>query len=373
MKPSYITAASLLLFVFFSVLISCRKDDSAKTYGFSKIYMPQAIFKSGGVSNNYPVPSGTDSSTYNYSVDATDKKIDIILGAALSGSGDEGYSVDIKVDDDTIQKLFSSKTLDTAIYKLLPASMYTLPATLDVPKGSRSGTFDLSVDIPQLKSSAYTGKYLVLAVKLDHSTKQEKKYELNNALSTTIVIIDVNALVIGPAVNVTAKYILNPGNPFIASAMNGARWGTLKDWKTNAAVLSHGGVGGFSSDGHGKTMNLESGWGSPLIKNGKIYQTITLPKGTYSFDPSGGSWKWQGTKDPAYAVVAPKLDTLPDYSNIVNNGSIIYERIAQPQKLVIFELTAATKITLGVVVNFVQNEQGFKSAQVTLHHYPKHL
>jgi hypothetical protein len=352
-----------------TTISSCEKAASEKEYGFAKIFMPQAIFKSGGTSINYPVPSGTDSSTYNYEVDTKEKKLNVILGATLSGINSEGFSVEIKVDNDTIQKLLASNVLDPALYKVMPASMYSLPSGLDVAKGASSGTFNLSVDIPQLKLDQYIGKFLVLAVKLANSSR----YELNGALSTTIVVIDVNALVIGPSVNITNTYILNPGSPFIAKAMNGSRWGTLKDWTANTAALSHGGFGGFSSDGDGATMDLESGWGSPLIANGKIYQTINLPAGTYAFDPSGGAWKWQGTKDPAYVVVAPALDTLPDYNNIVGSTTIMYKQIAQPQPLVYFELGAPGKVTVGVVVNYVQDQQGLKSTKVALYNYPKHL
>lgn len=360
---------TILLIITLTGITSCEKAASEKDYGFAKIFMPQAIFKSGGTSINYPVPSGSDSSTYNYEIDTKTKKLNIILGATLSGNINEGFSVDIKVDNDTIQQLLATNVFDPALYKVIPASMYSLPTSLDVAKGVLSGTFNLSVDIPQLKLDQYIGKFLVLAVRLANPSR----YELNGSLSTTIVVIDVNALVIGPSVNITNTYILNPGGPFIASAMNGTRWGTLKDWKANAAALSHGGVGGFSSDGDGATMDLESGWGSPLIANGKLYQTVNLPAGTYAWDPSGGTWKWQGTKDAAYAVVAPALDTLPDYNNIAGSTTVLYKQIAQPQPLVYFELTAATKVTLGVVVNYVQDQQGIKSTKVALYNYPKHL
>jgi hypothetical protein len=365
------------LFFFFAltglVTISCSKDDSKKEYGYSKIFMPQAIINSGGVDNNYNVPSGTDSSTYNYYVDTKTNKISIILGAALAGPSTDAYSVDIQVNNDTIQKMFTNKVLDTALYKLLPASMFSIPAKLDVAQGARTGTFTLDVDIAQLKSSSYTGKYLVLAVKLANPTK----YEVNNATSTTIVIINVNALVIGPAVNITAQYIKNPGGPFIASGfMSGStRWGNLKDWSTNAAARSHGGFGGFNSD-NGGTMDMESGWGSPQILNGKIYQTITLPAGTYSFDLSGGNWTGGENfmKDIGYGVIAPNLDTLPDYNNIANNPAVYYQTFAKPTQPVInFQLTTQTKITLGTVVNYVQDQQGFKTKQVLLYSYPKHL
>lgn len=369
MRLNHITIVFSLVLAAGMAPVSCKKDDSKKLYGFSRIYMPQAINKSGGVNNNYPVPSGSDSSTYNYYLDTKSNRLNVILGATLSGPVSDAYSVGIKVDNDTIQQLFDSKVLDTALYKLMPAAMYTIPTTLDVSQGARSGSFDLGVDIGQLKSDAYVGKYLVLAVRLADPTK----YVLNNALSVTIVILDVNALVIGPAVDITAQYVLNPGNPFIASVMNGSRWGTLQSWKANAAALSHGGYGGYSKDGDGQTMDLESGWGSPQILNGKLYQNISLPAGTYSFDPSGGSWKWQGTKDPCYVVVSTIADTLPDYSNILNNSAILYQQIAAPQKAITFQLNGTTSVTIGVVVNYVQDQQGIKSTKVSLYNYPKHL
>jgi hypothetical protein len=156
--------------------------------------------------------------------------------------------------------------------------------------------------------------------------------------------------------------------------MNGSRWGSLTDWNTNPAATSHGGVGGFSLDGDGPTMDLESGWGSPQIYNGKIWQTIQLPAGTYGFDPSGGTWKWQGTLDPTYVVVAPGSDTLPDYSAILSNAAIQYQLIVNsPQPYVTFQLTAPTKVSVGIVMNYIQSGQGFKSTQVSLYNYPKHL
>ncbi len=118
---------------------SCEKAASEKDYGFSKIFMPQAMFKSGGTSNNYPVPSGTDSSSYNYEIDTKEKKLNIILGAAVSGVNSDGFTVDIKVDNDTVQRLLTTNVLDPAIYKLMPASMYSLPSNLEVAKGPTVG------------------------------------------------------------------------------------------------------------------------------------------------------------------------------------------------------------------------------------------
>lgn len=371
MKLYNIKAAVLLATFLLTIALSCRKDDSKTAYGISKIYMPQAISLSAGVNNNYPVPSGVDSSTYNYYISSKDSKVNVILGTYLSGPIADAYSVDVLANNDTIQTMFNTKVYDTAVYKLLPSSMYTLPAKLNVT--GRSATFDLGIDIAQLKLDKYKGKKLLLAVKIANPTK----YELNIALCTTIVIIDVDALVIGPAINITSQYIKNPGSPFIAASLTPgqSRWGNLKDWSTNAGARSHGGYGGFNAD-NGGTMDMESGWGSPQILNGKIYQTITLPPGTYSFDLSGGNWSGGENfmKDTGYSVIAPNVDTLPDYGNIANNTTIFYQAFAKPTQPVInFQLSAATKITLGTVVNYAQTEQGFKSKQVFLYSFPKHL
>ncbi|MFT3855902.1 MAG: DUF5013 domain-containing protein [Ilumatobacteraceae bacterium] len=358
-------AAALLVC---GIAISCKKSGSELSYGYNKIYMPQSINVSGGVSNNYPVPTGTDSSTYNYTVDETNRKVNIILGVYLSGPSKDAYSVEIGTNTDTIAQLITAGTLDASTM-LLPATVYSLPTSVDVAAGAKGNTFSLSVSIDSLEEAVYAGKKLALAVKISNPSK----FTLDTAQSTTIVIIDVNTLVIGPASDVTSSYIKNPGNAFVASAMNGSRWGSLAYWTANTAALSHGGVGGYCYDGDGATMDLESGWGSPLISNGKIYQTITLPAGSYAFDPSGGSWIWQGTKDAAYVVVAPGSDTLPDYADIVGNSDIQYQVIAAPQTKVSFSLTATTQVTVGVVVNYVQDQQGIKSSQVKLYAYPKHL
>jgi hypothetical protein len=351
----------LCLFAF--ILLACNKEETK--YGITNIFMPQAVNLSGGINANYPVPSGVDSSTYNYRLDTVNHKIDITLGVSRSGmQANEAFSVDIVTNTDTISQLLANATLDATTI-LMPSSIYELPSSIAVDAGKSEATFDLAIDIEAVKKSEYTGKKLALAV----SISSKGKYAVAPALATTIVIVDVDALVIGPATDITAAYLKNTGLPFIASGMSsGGRWGTLADWTANAAAKSHSGYGGFASD-DGGTMDLESGWGSPLIHNGKIYQTTTLPAGTYTFDAS--NFDWQGTKDPAYIVAAPGKDSIPDYNNIVGNTEIAYTLFTAPK--LTFTLTATTTVTLGFVVDYIQDEQGFKIFNVKLVNYPKHL
>jgi len=352
------------LCLFIVLLLACNKDETK--YGTTNIFMPQAVNISGGINANYPVPTGTDSSTYNYQLDEVNHKINVILGVSRAGMQvNEAFSVDIVTKADTINQMIANGTLDATTI-LMPAAIYSLPTGVSVDAGQSEATFDLSIDIEAIKQSEYAGKKMALAV----SISSKGKYAVAPALATTIVIVDVDALVIGPAVNITGTYLKNSGLPFIASAMSpGGRWGTLADWTANAAAKSHSGYGGFASDGDGSTMDLESGWGSPLIHNGKIYQTMTLPAGTYTFDAS--NLAWQGTKDPAYIVVAPGKDSIPDYSDIAGNAAISYSLFTAPK--VSFTLTGTTNVTVGFVVNYVQDEQGFKILNVKLFNYPKHL
>lgn len=344
-------------------LLACQKED--KSYGIPNIYMPQAINATGGISANYVVPAGTDSSTYNYKLDAG--SIHITLGAARSSTtASDGFSVDILTDPDTIALLQFNNILDNTTL-LMPAGIYTLPAALTVPAGKSEGTFSLSINIDSLKAPVYVGKKLALAVRL----KSNGQYTIAPNAATTIVIVDVDALVIGPSADITTVYLRNTSTPFTAAGMApGGRWGTLTDWMANNAAKSHNGFGGYVAD-DGSSMNMETGWGSPAIHNGKIWQTTTspLPAGTYTFDVS--NLNWQGTKDPTYIVVAPGLDTIPDHADIPGNSTIYYTLFSSP--LITFQLKEDTKVTVGFAADYIKDEQGFKIYSVKLLNYPKHL
>jgi hypothetical protein len=155
--------------------------------------------------------------------------------------------------------------------------------------------------------------------------------------------------------------ILNNKQPFVASASSG-RWGDLADWITNSACKNHGGYGGIDFGCCGnppQTINLESGWGSPLITNGKIHQTITLDAGTYIFNSlllAGGSGLNSGytLADYTYLTVA-KGSTLPDSSGgalETNPLTLGFTRIVNTMKadsaVITFTLTQSTQISLGI-------------------------
>lgn len=171
-----------------AVFASCQKGDGDVDYGYTYIYMPEAT-STGGLSQNYSVPSGYSSSSYNFEIDSINHKLNIILGVSRSGKeSSEGYQVDVVVDQDTTNALISSNVIQNGL--LLPASIYSIPSSVTVPTGKTSGTFYLSVNSSDLKADAYTDKVLALTVRI----KNPNKYSLNTKYSKTIVLIDVNSI-----------------------------------------------------------------------------------------------------------------------------------------------------------------------------------
>ena len=155
--------------------------------------------------------------------------------------------------------------------------------------------------------------------------------------------------------------IKNNKRPFVAASFSG-RWGTLADWTTNDACKNHGGYGGIDFGCCGNppaTINLESGWGAPVITNGKIYQTITLEAGTYIFSApmlASGSGINSGytLSDYVYLAVA-KGTILPDSSGgtlETNPATLGFKRIVNSMNsesaVITFTIAQSEQITLGI-------------------------
>ena len=168
--------------------IACNDGEGEADYGFGYIYMPQATI-SGGLNNNYYVPSGSGEFTNNFKVDPAANKVKIILGVLRSGDiGNSAYSVDVVSRTDTTNQIIASGAISNAL--MLPESIYSMPNTISV-SGSESGTsFYLEIPIDALKMDQYTDKNLVLTVGLANPTA----FQLSPKNTSTVVIINVNAL-----------------------------------------------------------------------------------------------------------------------------------------------------------------------------------
>ena len=175
--------------LFFAIgFIACNDGEGEADYGFGYIYMPQATI-SGGLNNNYYVPSGSGEFTNNFKVDPAANKVKIILGVLRSGDiGNSAYSVDVVSRTDTTNQIIASGAISNAL--MLPESIYSMPNTISV-SGSESGTsFYLEIPIDALKMDQYTDKNLVLTVGLANPTA----FQLSPKNTSTVVIINVNAL-----------------------------------------------------------------------------------------------------------------------------------------------------------------------------------
>lgn len=154
-----------------------------------------------------------------------------------------------------------------------------------------------------------------------------------------------------------APYLKNASNFELAES--GSRWGTPADWIHNEGALSHAGYGAY--DGNTSTFDLESGWGEPDIINGKVYQTMYLAPGTYTYSIEISATNYEGAdsnKDKAYFIVA-NGDTLPDVDDAeTSTSSIVYERVNKSNgnsRSLEFTLTEVTQVSIGVETT---NDQG---------------
>ena len=145
-------------------------------------------------------------------------------------------------------------------------------------------------------------------------------------------------------------YFVNASFPFDLSDFDGTRWGTPADWIHNSGALSHNGYG--AHDGNSERFDLESGWGEPDITNGKVYQTMNLPAGTYAYTIDIFEGNYDENDDKAYFVVA-EGNTLPDVDDVESSAStIVYERINMANGLnrtLSFTLTEEiTEVAIGI-------------------------
>ncbi|WP_442794565.1 DUF4998 domain-containing protein [Pelobium manganitolerans] len=161
--------------------------------------------------------------------------------------------------------------------------------------------------------------------------------------------------------DITATYMKNTTSPIQRVNPNSGRWGVLSDWVSNASVRNaSGGNGGYEYRNNVGVISFEAGWGLPAVPNGLIYQTFTLPAGTYSFELTGVD---QNTGGSRYIAVA-KGNVMPDVGNITSKA-IAFSNM-DTHKLS-FTLTESTEISLGFAVNIDASGKYIKIKSVNLY------
>jgi hypothetical protein len=181
------------------LVVSCEyKEVADANYPAQKLYMPSAI---NGIFYIDNVPQRveflpTPGQTYRFTIDVTNNKLIIPLSVYRGGVDRSGLvTSDIVINTDTIAQLKANSKLPVAT-EILPASKYTLPASVNVADGKETGSFNLEIDLAYLRS--FPDAVLALGVGITSS-----QVPVNSLLKTTVIVIYTKIL--NPTANFTAN------------------------------------------------------------------------------------------------------------------------------------------------------------------------
>jgi len=160
-------------------------------------------------------------------------------------------------------------------------------------------------------------------------------------------------------VDLTAKFLKNPGNPFYYTTWDGGRWGNLDQWITTPNVKNAGGYGGYEVKNH-SMIAMESGWGKPAITNGKIYQTIYLPySGKWRMTVNMNDLNDQGRK----YIIAAAGQSFPDIDHAEDQSLAYYEfspNHGGDDISITFDIAASGYVTVGFLASMTDNGSFFE-------------
>ncbi|WP_114941228.1 DUF4998 domain-containing protein [Mucilaginibacter endophyticus] len=150
--------------------------------------------------------------------------------------------------------------------------------------------------------------------------------------------------------DITNLFIKNAGHPFQRKDSGTGKWGLLKDWSYNSDVIDKLGntAGGYSTDDGGNIHIESSDDGNRPVRNGKIWQSFSLPSGEYEVEyetgPVGGN-----TRVNELVVTGTSL---PDIDNLGTPLAIFQgnQNTIGGYHTIKFKLTQKTTIAVGWVV-----------------------
>ena len=177
----------------------------------------------------------------------------------------------------------------------------------------------------------------------------------------------------GPKENISATYLKNNKYPFAYSIWDGTRYGSVKDWTENTAAKQKG-TGKIYGAFDGQTLALSKAVAADgNITDGKVTQTITLPAGKYEL-----VWTNEGLPTPDNAGTQPRFIAVAPGNDIPNTAQLnatttlgYASFIGVTTARAPFTLSAETKVTVGIVVNFSTAPQSFKTFEVRLLKVPE--
>jgi hypothetical protein len=158
--------------------------------------------------------------------------------------------------------------------------------------------------------------------------------------------------------DVTADYLTNyraafQHNNTLVNTNVSNRFYKLTGWTIENAVTS----GNITTGAHvdtekSKCMTFTTTWdGFSTLNNHKVYQTVTLPAGIYTFTANYHS-TWEGQCGDSYVVVddAKNIPNVADLENALAYTKMAEKGSAMSNK-VEFVLTEETQVSLGLLVN----------------------
>lgn len=169
-------------------------------------------------------------------------------------------------------------------------------------------------------------------------------------------------------INVTNTYLKNAGANFSRSTWDNSRWGLLADWTTSAGAKNVNNTYGSYELRNGSTgmISFEAGWGLPAVNDGLIYQTVTLPAGTYSFEANNLDQNSGGTR---YIAVASgtSLPLVADIPATAIKYGVLNPQPASSTVKLEFTLTQTTQVSIGFAATMAATGQYTKIGNVRLY------
>jgi hypothetical protein len=173
-----IIAAGMLL-AFCTAISSCQYQEIGDAeYPEGIIYLPAA--KNGNYAVNIAQEGKT---TYRFQINEEANELNIPLSIYRSGMDlSVSFTVDVKVDADTVASLLLSGALGEDVVAL-PEGKYRLVPSVEMCRGERTVSFNLSVDLDFITGEA-NGQTQALAVKIESNG-----CKTNADLSTVMILI----------------------------------------------------------------------------------------------------------------------------------------------------------------------------------------
>ena len=192
---------------------------------------------------------------------------------------------------------------------------------------------------------------------VQHCYADYKEYKVSMTVKGITEKPVVNDKLIKIWQNITADYIKNPGDPFLRSDNRTGVVGNLADWSItdNLKTTKSGGeyYGGYvkNQEIDGTVyMGLMDLFSLDAVQNGKIWQTIDLPAGSYRLTTT--PVLFTGENDCYFAVI--KGNEMPD-AEALENSTVLAKQFFNSMPDTDLELTftmeAAGQVTIGFVVN----------------------